>query len=248
MQFSPVLNGIDLELQQGDFCVILGSNGSGKSTFLKLISGEIHPNKGKIFFNKEEITQIPLHQRSSFMSILTQDVSKSSIAEMSLFENLSLALYRGKNAPWTNAYKNEDVFKNIFNETQIHLEKYLHTPLLHLSGGQRQMIAMLMAYINPPPLLLLDEHCSALDPKTSHKIMELTQNLITKHNVTSLMVTHHLKDAITYGNRLIMLHKGQIALDLKGEAKQTITPQELLDLFHKFEDEILNPEGNDHAV
>lgn len=238
-QFEPVLNGVNLHLERGDFCVILGSNGSGKSTLLKLISGEVFADYGKIHFENQDLTNASIEQRSSFLSMVTQDIQKGTIPEMTMLENLVLGKTRGKKASLQNAYKNKTFYQKQIAKLGLGLEDYLETPLSHLSGGQRQIIALVMNCLHPPQLLLLDEHCSALDPRIASIMMQLTQELVEQNKITTLMVTHQLKDALSYGNRLIMLHKGKILLDLNETQKKELRLQDLLDLFYQCEDQNL---------
>ncbi|MDP3532146.1 MAG: ATP-binding cassette domain-containing protein [Alphaproteobacteria bacterium] len=239
LHFEPILNHLDLELQEGSFCVIIGSNGSGKSTLLKTISGELKPQKGKIIFDQKNITGLSIHKRAQFLSSVTQDIAKGTIAEMTLLENMSLSLLRGQKATFSSFKSAEKFFLQELKSYKLGLEKHMHTKLSNLSGGQRQLAALIMASLAPPKLLLLDEHSSALDPKTSQKLMQFTANLIEKHHMTTLMVTHNLSDAILYGDRIIMLHKGKIVIDLKDDAKKALTIKDLLDLFYHFENELL---------
>jgi len=221
--FAPVLKDINLELKEGDFCVIIGSNGSGKSTLLKIITGEYEPDSGSI-------------TRESKISSVIQDVNKGTIPEMTLLENMALSIMRTKNSglSFYNMYKAE-IIKQI-KDAGIGLENYIETKLAHLSGGQRQMIATIMAINSGAGILLLDEHTSALDPKMQKHLMELTAKSIAQKKLTSLMITHKLDDAIKYGNRLIMLHKGSIVFNVEGAEKSKLTAKELLALFHKYED------------
>lgn len=222
--FAPVLKGIDLELSPGEFCIVIGSNGSGKSTLIRSISGEYSIDSGVIDSNNKVIASV------------TQDINKGTIPEMTLLENIALSKLLAKSASF-NFYKNqrEEVI-SIVKELGIGLEDYIDQPLGSLSGGQRQMIATLMAIHAKPDILLLDEHTSALDPKAQNLLIEYTAKSIINNKITALMITHKLDDAIRYGDRLIMLHQGQIVLDIKGEKKKALTVKKLLDLFHKYED------------
>jgi putative tryptophan/tyrosine transport system ATP-binding protein len=232
---EPVLNGINLELQQGDFCVLIGSNGSGKSTLMKTIAGEYLPTTGTIFLNNQNISTLKVTQRSSYISSVSQDITLGTTGEMTLLENLMLSLMRGKKARLSSYRQGIALLKEKIAALGLGLENYFETPLANLSGGQRQMIATVMATFSEPALLLLDEHCSALDPRMQTKIMEYTSMSIQKQKLTALMITHNLKDAIQYGNRLIMLHQGKIALDLNGEQKAKLTIGTLLNLFQQKE-------------
>ncbi|MCT4634868.1 MAG: ATP-binding cassette domain-containing protein [Rickettsiales bacterium] len=222
--FAPVLKGINLDLSHGEFCIVIGSNGSGKSTLMRSISGEYSIDSGVINTNNKIIASV------------TQDINKGTIPEMTLLENIVLSKLLAKSASF-NFYKNQrDAVISIVKELGIGLEDYIDQPLSSLSGGQRQMIATLMAVHAKPDIMLLDEHTSALDPKAQKLLIEYTAKSIVNNKITALMITHKLDDAISYGDRLIMLHQGEIVLDLKGEKKKALTVKKLLDLFHKYED------------
>lgn len=239
---KPILNNISLSLEKGDFCIIIGSNGSGKSTLLKTILGIYTPDQGKIWLDQKDITPYPVYKRAKYMSCVFQDILNGTISDMTVMENLSLAWMRGRSATFRTHKKNLQLFSERLALLNMHLENYLHTPTQNLSGGQRQAIAFIMATLHSPHLLLLDEHCSALDPKSSHHIMESTSQMIERFNITTLMVTHNLKDAVKFGNRLIMMHQGKIVLDVRDEAKRALTTDKLLALFHQHEDELLTGE------
>jgi putative ABC transport system ATP-binding protein len=237
--FAPVINDLNLELQTGDFCIVIGSNGSGKSTLMRCISGEYAIDRGQIIFNNNDLTHA---DRSALIATVTQDVSKGTISEMTLLENMVLSKLRGANATLSLYKKYDREVAQQIAELDIGLEKYLNKPLSSLSGGQRQMIATLMAICSKPQVLLLDEHTSALDPKLQSFLMAYTAQTITNANITSLMITHRLDDAIKYGNRLIMLHQGRIVFDVSGAEKFSLNTTRLLSLFHKYEDLILTKE------
>ena len=229
----PALKEVDLELKQGDFCIVIGANGSGKSTLLKIISKEYKPDRGSMFIDGRKYSQ---KDRSNFIAQVIQDVNKGTIPEMTLLENMALSQMRvGRTrAAFYDRHK-DSVIKKI-KDVGIGLESYVNKPLSSLSGGQRQMVATIMAVSSYPKLLLLDEHTSALDPKMGKTLMDYTANAIENHKLTSIMVTHKLDDAIKYGNRLIMLHHGKIVFDISGVAKSQLKIDELLALFHKYED------------
>ncbi len=238
-QPAPILRGISLALQPGDFCVIIGSNGSGKSTFLKTLLGEYTPDKGKIVLNGRNVTRLPLYRRAKQISCVFQDVLRGTISDMTVAENLSLAFIRTKTASFKFYNQHQALFTQRLAYLNMGLERYLSTRCATLSGGQRQAVAFVMATLHSPDLLLLDEHCSALDPKSSHHIMQTTANFIAQHHITTLMVTHNLHDALHYGNRLIMIHQGRIVFDVSGAEKQQLTLEQLLALFHQHEDQML---------
>lgn len=225
---NPVLNGVSLELASGDFCVLIGSNGSGKSTLLKTIDGEYKQDQGEIVTDS-----------NALIASVSQDINKGTIAEMSLLENMVLSGLLGKKASFAFYQKKIEEIKLLVQELGMGLEAYIDKPLSVLSGGQRQMIATLMAISSKPDILLLDEHTSALDPKTQDLLMKYTANAINKNKLTSIMITHKLNDALCYGNRLIMLHQGQIVFDVKNKEKAALTIDDLLSLFHQYEDLIL---------
>lgn len=230
--FKPVLDGIGLTLNSGDFCVVIGSNGSGKSTLLKIINGEYMPDSGTA-------------RISGKVAEVVQDVSRGAIPDMTLLENIVLSemQYRPVKLTFYRRYRDE-VLKKL-QTLDMGLEEYLDQPLKCLSGGQRQAVATLMAINSRRPILLLDEHTSALDPKMQALLMEYTAGTITELGRTSIMVTHKMDDAIRYGNRLIMLHNGKIVLDMEGNDKSTLKVQDLLSLFHKYEDQTLVSGGED---
>ncbi len=236
-RFAPVLKNINLQLSAGEFCILIGSNGSGKSTLLKSITGEYKVDIGNIRLADQDITWMPMYLRSKMISSVYQDITRGVVQEMTLFENLVLSQFRVHNAGY-RFYKHyeKELKKQIKN---LGLEEYIDQPVSSLSGGQKQIIAMLMASIPAPQLLLLDEPTSALDPRIQKQLMEYTVQIVAQNNITTLMVTHNLDDAIRYGNRLIMLHDGQIVLDLNNEQKHSLTTAKLLDLFHSFEDSML---------
>ncbi|MDF1826815.1 MAG: ATP-binding cassette domain-containing protein [Legionellaceae bacterium] len=224
----PVLRHINLHLKPGDFCVVIGSNGSGKSTLMKLISGEYIPTQGRIMMQGRGITR---HDVAS----VVQDVNKGTVVEMTLLENMALSLARIKKRGFSMYARQKNIVIEQLKAFNMGLEQYIHTPLSHLSGGQRQMVATMMALLSQPKLLLLDEHTSAIDPCMQKVLMAYTQRSIQQQNLTSLMITHHLEDAIQYGNRLIMLHKGKIVLDVQHQEKSALSVTKLLDLFHDYE-------------
>lgn len=236
---KPVLNDISLSLEEGEFCVIIGSNGSGKSTLLKTILGEHQPDTGNVWLKGKNITRQPIYKRAKNISCVFQDVLRGTISDLTVMENLSLAYIRERSATLRTHRKNEALFKEHLSRLNMGLEDRLYTPTSNLSGGQRQAIAFTMATLRSPNLLLLDEHCSALDPKSSKHIMERTAHIIKQSNITTLMVTHNMRDAVAHGDRLIMLHQGKIVLDVKGAEKQRLNTEALLTLFHQHEDRLL---------
>ncbi len=238
--FEPTLKDINLNLRQGDFCIVIGSNGSGKSTLMRTISGECTLDSGKIAINGKDATK---QDRSEFIACVTQDVTKGTISEMTLLENIILSQMRGKSGNLNFYKKKETKVISIIKSLNMGLEAYINQPLQKLSGGQKQIIATLMAISSKPEILLLDEHTSALDPKMQKSLMQYTTQSIAQYNITAMMITHKLDDAATYGNRLIMLHQGRIVLDVHGEEKKALDTNMLLALFHQYEDLTLKSSG-----
>jgi putative tryptophan/tyrosine transport system ATP-binding protein len=231
-QSQPTLQGITVHLEEGEFCVVLGNNGSGKSTLFKTLSGELQIDQGNITLANKDISSLPIHQRAALISSVTQETNTGTILEMSLLENMVLAMLRGKRSRYSSLRVHQKLAIEAVASLELQLEHRLHDKLSLLSGGQRQIIATLMALLTKPQLLLLDEHTSALDPKTQTALMTFTARKIKEKNITTLMITHHLKQALTYGNRLIMLHQGKILMDLKGKEKSNMSPEKLLSYFY----------------
>ena len=232
---NRVLRGIDLELETGDFVTIIGSNGAGKSTLLNSIAGTIPVQEGQIILNDTDISKLPVTKRAKKISRVFQDPKMGTAVRLTVEENLALAMKRGQHRGFRNGVKKHDrqFFKKQLAQLNLNLENRLETEIGLLSGGQRQAITLLMATLKRPDLILLDEHTAALDPKTSITVMELTQKLISEQKLTAFMVTHNMEDAIHYGNRLIMLHQGRVALNLEGKEKQSLTVTKLMELFQK---------------
>ena len=232
---KPVFKGLDLKIDDGDFVTIIGSNGAGKSTLLNVINGQINPDGGDIILNGSNITNIERHKRSKWISQVYQDPTQGTAPSMTVLENLSMAKNKGKRFNFTFGLdtKNIEFYKNQLKSIGLGLEKQLFTQVGLLSGGQRQCLSLIMATLNHPDILLLDEHTAALDPQTSEIILEITKEIVEKNNITSLMITHNMQDAIKYGNRLIMLHSGEVIFDIKGVEKEQLTVEKLLDMFKK---------------
>ena len=232
---KPVFKGLDLKIDDGDFVTIIGSNGAGKSTLLNVINGQINPDGGDIILNGSNITNIERHKRSKWISQVYQDPTQGTAPSMTVLENLSMAKNKGKRFNFTFGLdiKNIEFYKNQLKSIGLGLEKQLFTQVGLLSGGQRQCLSLIMATLNHPDILLLDEHTAALDPQTSEIILEITKEIVEKNNITSLMITHNMQDAIKYGNRLIMLHSGEVIFDIKGVEKEQLTVEKLLEMFKK---------------
>lgn len=242
---NHVLKGIELELNKGDFITVIGGNGAGKSTLLNTIAGNIIPDVGTITLNGHDVTKDSVIKKSKNISRVFQDPSLGSSPKLNIEENLSLAYLRGKKRGLKRAVKldNRKLFIEKLKTLGLGLENRLKTEVSLLSGGQRQALTLLMATIVEPELLLLDEHTAALDPKTTQLVLDLTDKLIRDNNLTALMVTHDMEDAIKYGNRLIMLHNGRKVVDVQGEEKEKLTVEELIALFHKNSGELLSQDN-----
>ena len=243
-EVKNVFNGLNLNIEQGDFISIIGSNGAGKSTLLDTITGNIIPDSGKINIDGKDITNMPKHKRGSFISKVYQNPSVGTAPSMTVFENLSMADNKGKTFGFSLGLnkKRKEYYKSLLKELGLGIENQMDTEVKSLSGGQRQCLALIMATLNKPKVLLLDEHTAALDPKTSKIIMNKTREIVEKNGISTLMITHNLQDAINYGNRLIMLHNGEILLDVKEEEKRELTPEKLLKVFNREEIKIKDSE------
>lgn len=235
---THVIQSFNLAVYPGDFITIIGGNGAGKSTLLNIISGNLTPNSGDIRLGSQIITHQSEQQRAAKMARVFQDPTMGTAPRMTIAENLRIAALRGQKRGlrfgMNQAVRQQ--FKTLVASLHMGLEDKLDTEVQYLSGGQRQAIALLMATIQTPEILLLDEHTAALDPQVAHTVMELTNERVTLEGITALMITHNLEDAIRYGNRLIMLHRGQIALDIAGEDKASLTSAELLRYFSQHAD------------
>lgn len=227
------LDGVSLELEKGSFTILVGSNGSGKSTLLNLMAGSIIADEGSIEINDIPVTTMPAHQRSKHISRVFQDPLMGSVAELSVLENFRLAAIRGKTKGLEVGlnHRFETEVKSKISQLGLGLENKLHQPMGTLSGGQRQALTLIMTVMDESHLLLMDEPTSALDPTTAGTIMRLAQQLTQQHQLTTLLVTHNLKDALTFGNRILQMKAGQVTRDLKNEQKALLQPQELLDWF-----------------
>ena len=230
---KKVLRGIDLELDDGDFVTVIGGNGAGKSTLLNIIAGVHYPDTGFVSLNDKDMTIVPEHIRAKYLGRGFQDPMMGTAANMSIEENLAMAMRRGKKRGlcWHIKDNEREFYKERLSLLELGLENRLSAKIGLLSGGQRQAITLLMATLQKPELLLLDEHTAALDPKTAKKVLEITDALVKKDNLTTFMVTHNMKDALLYGNRLIMMMEGKIIFDVKGEEKKKLTVEDLLEKF-----------------
>lgn len=232
---KKALNGLNLTLNDGDFVTVIGGNGAGKSTMLNMIAGVYPVDSGSIIIDGVNVTKLPEHKRAKYLGRVFQDPMMGTAADMWIEENMALASRRGqiRGLKWAINNKEREQFKAMLSELDLGLEDRLSAKVGLLSGGQRQALTLLMAVMKKPKLLLLDEHTAALDPKTAAKVLELSNKFISEDHLTAMMITHNMKDAITYGNRLIMMNNGKIILDVSGEEKKKLTVEYLLDAFTK---------------
>ena len=232
------LKNVNLDIKAGDFITILGGNGAGKSTFLNALAGSFSLDNGEIIIEGKDVSNIVEHKRAEFISRVFQNPLDGTAPRMTVAQNMSLALRRGKNRGFKLGTTKEDrkLFKELLATLDLGLEDRLDSEMGLLSGGQRQAIALLMATMTTPKLLLLDEHTAALDPKTQKKIMELTRKKIEEKNLTVLMITHNIQDAVKYGNRIIILHRGQLVRDINREEKEKLNAKELYELLYNLEE------------
>ena len=229
---------LSLKLEDGDFVTVIGSNGAGKSTLLNSIAGNIDVDSGRIYNNGRDITYEKEYKRARYIGRLYQDPLKGTAPHMTIEENLGLAFSRGKRMRLGFGVRKSDrvYFKEVCKKLGLGLETRLTSEVGLLSGGQRQALTLLMATLETPELLLLDEHTAALDPKTQKKIMELTREKIEEKNLTALMITHNIQDAVKYGNRIIILHRGQLVRDINREEKEKLNAKELYELLYNLEE------------
>ena len=229
------LRGLNLHLKEGDFVTVIGGNGAGKSTMLNAVTGVFGVDSGKILIDGVDVTHLPEYKRAKYIGRVFQDPMMGTAATMQIEENLALAARRGNprtlHIGITRAEREE--YKEKLKILDLGLEDRMTAKVGLLSGGQRQALTLLMATLQKPKLLLLDEHTAALDPKTAAKVLEITDKLVTENKLTTLMVTHNMHDAIAHGNRLIMMHEGQVVVDVSGEEKKKLTIADLLELFQQ---------------
>ena len=229
------LNGLNLTLNEGDFVTVIGGNGAGKSTMLNAVAGTWFVDEGQILIDGTDVTKLPEHKRAAYLGRVFQDPMTGTAATMGIEENLALAKRRGKlrslRSGITKAERED--YRELLKVLGLGLEDRLTSKVGLLSGGQRQALTLLMATLKKPKLLLLDEHTAALDPKTAAKVLEITEMIVNRDHLTTLMITHNMQDAIAHGNRLIMMMEGRIILDIQGEEKKQLTVRNLLDQFEK---------------
>jgi len=229
------LRGVDLEVESGEFVTIIGSNGAGKTTLFNLIAGVYEPSYGSIVINGVDVTRWPEHQRAALIGRVFQDPLMGTADRMTIAENLTLALLRAQRLRLKTGVTSDrrKIFIQLLEPLDLGLEMRLDSRVNLLSGGQRQALTLLMASLTHPKLLLLDEHTAALDPATANKILLLTRELIERDNLTAIMITHNLKLALDYGNRILMLDRGSIVMDLDKHEKRNLSYKELLDRFNQ---------------
>ena len=241
------LNGVNLTLNEGDFVTVIGGNGAGKSTTLNAIAGVWPIDSGKIYIGGDDVTKLSEHKRAKYLGRVFQDPMTGTATTMSIEENMAIAARRGekRGLSWGITHQERDTYREMLKTLDLGLEDRLTSKVGLLSGGQRQAITLLMASIKKPKLLLLDEHTAALDPKTAAKVLEISDKIIAENHLTAMMVTHNMKDAIVHGNRLIMMHEGNVILNISGEEKKKLTVEDLLHQFEKVSGEEF---ANDKAL
>lgn len=241
------LNGVNLNLNPGDFVTIIGGNGAGKSTTLNAIAGVWPIDEGKIIVDGVDLTRLSEHKRAVHLGRVFQDPMIGTASTMSIEENMAIAARRGEHRGlrWGISRKEREKYKEQLKELNLGLEERLSSKVGLLSGGQRQAITLLMAAMKKPKLLLLDEHTAALDPKTAAKVLEISDKIIEDNQLTAMMVTHNMKDAIAHGNRLIMMHEGRVIYDVSGEEKKKL---HVSDLLAKFEEASGGEFANDRMM
>ena len=232
---KQALRGVSLTLNDGDFCTVIGGNGAGKSTMLNAVAVTFPVDAGTISIGGTDVTHLPEFKRAKFIGRVFQDPMMGTAPTMQIIENLALAARRGQNRglKWGITKAEKERYQELLHGLDLGLEDRLTSKVGLLSGGQRQALTLLMASLQKPKLLLLDEHTAALDPKTAAKVLELSDRIVEENHLTTMMVTHNMKDAIAHGNRLIMMYNGRIVIDVSGEEKKKLTVPQLLDLFSK---------------
>ena len=232
---KQALRGVSLTLNDGDFCTVIGGNGAGKSTMLNAVAGTFPVDAGTISIGGTDVTHLPEFKRAKFIGRVFQDPMMGTAPTMQIIENLALAARRGQNRglKWGITKAEKERYQELLHGLDLGLEDRLTSKVGLLSGGQRQALTLLMASLQKPQLLLLDEHTAALDPKTAAKVLELSDRIVEENHLTTMMVTHNMKDAIAHGNRLIMMYDGRIVIDVSGEEKKKLTVPQLLELFSK---------------
>ncbi len=239
---KKALDGINLHLNEGDFVTVIGGNGAGKSTMLNMVAGVYPVDCGNIIIDGVDVTKLPEYKRAKYLGRVFQDPMTGTAADMQIDENLALAARRGKKRTLRSGItaKEKAEYKELLKMLDLGLEDRLTSKVGLLSGGQRQALTLLMATLKKPQILLLDEHTAALDPKTAKKVLDITEEIVSKNNLTTIMITHNMADAIRVGNRLIMMNNGKIIFDVSGEEKKKLTTANLLEKFKISAGEDLN--------
>ncbi|HIT68155.1 MAG TPA: ABC transporter ATP-binding protein [Candidatus Merdisoma merdipullorum] len=232
---KTALSGLNLELKEGDFVTVIGGNGAGKSTMLNAVAGVWPVDEGKIYIDDEDVTKLPEHKRAKYLGRVFQDPMTGTAAGMQIEENLALAARRGsfRFLKPGITHKERKYYQERLAALGLGLEDRMTTKVRLLSGGQRQALTLLMATLKKPRILLLDEHTAALDPKTAAKVLEATDRIVEENHLTTMMITHNMKDAIVHGNRLIMMYDGHIIYDVAGEEKKRLKVSDLLEKFEQ---------------
>ena len=235
---KTALNGLSLHLDEGDFVTVIGGNGAGKSTMLNAVAGVWPVDEGRIMIDGTDVTRLSEHQRAKYIGRVFQDPMMGTAATMGIDENLALARRRGEPRTLRTGIsaKERAEYREMVKELDLGLEDRMTSKVGLLSGGQRQAITLLMATLKKPKLLLLDEHTAALDPKTAAKVLALSEKIVQEHRLTTLMITHNMKDAIKYGNRLIMMYEGRVIYDVRGAEKAALHVSDLLARFEQVSD------------
>lgn len=241
------LDGVNLDLEDGEFVTVIGGNGAGKSTTLNAVAGAWSVDSGHIYIGDDDITKLSEYRRAKYLGRVFQDPMTGTATTMSIEENMAIAARRGqkRGLSWGITRPEKDTYRELLKTLDLGLEDRLTSKVGLLSGGQRQAITLLMASIQKPKLLLLDEHTAALDPKTAAKVLAISDKIISDNHLTAMMVTHNMKDAIAHGNRLIMMHEGKVILNIAGEEKKKLTVEDLLHQFEKVSGEEF---ANDKAL
>ena len=232
---KKALNDLSLTLNDGDFVTVIGGNGAGKSTMLNMIAGVYPVDSGSVIIDGQDVTNLPEHKRAKYLGRVFQDPMMGTAADLWIEENLAIAARRGKHRSlrWAIKASERANFKKMLEGLDLGLENRLSTKVKLLSGGQRQALTLLMATMNKPKLLLLDEHTAALDPKSSETLMKITEKVVKEKHLTTLMVTHNLRFAVEYGSRLVMMHGGSAVMDIDGEAKKNLVVDDILGKFNE---------------
>lgn len=244
---KKALCGVNLTLEEGEFVTVIGGNGAGKSTTLNAVAGVWPVDSGRIYIGGDDVTRLSEYKRAKYLGRVFQDPMTGTATTMSIEENMAIAARRGKarRLTWGITKAERDTYREMLKTLNLGLEERLTSKVGLLSGGQRQAITLLMASIQKPKLLLLDEHTAALDPKTAAKVLEISDKIIAENHLTAMMVTHNMRDAIAHGNRLIMMHEGKVILNIAGEEKKKLTVEDLL---HQFERVSGEEFANDKAL